>query len=94
MLYGELVKKGRIKRSLLQRELAAKLNIDSAYISKIEHNEKLPPKELALKIGKLLEEDLELVEVVWLKQKTLNLLIGEKFSLQALKLINEDLDVK
>jgi len=87
MKFGEFIKKERIKKSILQRELAAKLDIDTAYISKIENNEKLPKKQLAIEFGKVLGINLKFVETYWLKQKLMNQLVGEQYSINAIKLI-------
>lgn len=87
MTFGEYIKTERTKNAILQRELAAQLGVDSAYISKIENDEKIPKKELAVRIGKSLSLNLELVEINWLKQKLINQLVGEKYSEKAMKLV-------
>ena len=87
MTFGEYIKTERTKNAILQSELAAQLGVDSAYISKIENDEKIPKKELAVRIGKSLSLNLELVEINWLKQKLINQLVGEKYSEKAMKLV-------
>jgi len=52
-----LIKNGRIKKSLLQRQVAAALDIDVAMLSRFERGERLPSKEQLKKIATILNLD-------------------------------------
>lgn len=52
-----LIKDGRIKKSLLQRQVAAALDIDVAMLSRFERGERLPSKEQLKKIATILNLD-------------------------------------
>ena len=52
-----LIKDGRIKKSLLQRQVAAALDIDVAMLSRFERGERLPSKEQLKKIASILNLD-------------------------------------
>lgn len=52
-----LIKDGIIKKSLLQRQVAAALDIDVAMLSRFERGERLPSKEQLKKIAAILSLD-------------------------------------
>ena len=52
-----LIKDGRLKKSLLQRQVAAALDIDVAMLSRFERGERLPSKEQLKKIATILNLD-------------------------------------
>lgn len=52
-----LIKNERIKKSLLQRQVAAALDIDVAMLSRFERGERLPSKEQLKKIATILNLD-------------------------------------
>ena len=52
-----LLKEGRIKKNLLQRQVAAALDIDVAMLSRFERGERLPSKEQLKKIASILNID-------------------------------------
>lgn len=45
----------RMHKNISQKQMAAKLNIDPSYLSKIEHGVKTPSFELGLRIAMLLD---------------------------------------
>lgn len=52
-----LIKDGRIKKNLLQRQVASALDIDVAMLSRFERGERLPSKEQLKKIASILNLD-------------------------------------
>ena len=53
-MLGEKLKELRESKGLLQRQVAAELDVDTAYISKMENNDKPVSKEHLKKISTLL----------------------------------------
>ena len=57
MLFGKMIKQLREEQGLLQRQLAAELEIDTPMYSKLERGERLPKKEQIEQIASLLHTD-------------------------------------
>ena len=55
MLVGEKIRELREKHGLVQRELAAALEVDTAFISKVEHGERKLNRKQLIKISEKLE---------------------------------------
>ncbi len=56
--FGMFIRDGRLKKNLLQKEVAAKLNISQVYYSYIENGSRNVDLPLALEICRVLELDL------------------------------------
>ena len=69
-MLGEKLKELREAKGLVQREIAAELGVDTAYVSKMESNEKpvsrIHLKKLAVMFGGITEEELL---TLWLADK-------------------------
>ena len=82
---GEILREKREEKGLLLRQVAAKLDIDTAILSKIERNERKASKEQIIKLAKILglkEEDLL---VHYLSEKILYEIKDEELGQKALK---------
>ena len=85
-MLGEKLKELRESKGLVQRQVAAALLVDTAYISKMEHNEKPVSRTHLKKLSKLYNiPETELLPV-WLADKVLQLVANEKHSVQALEM--------
>lgn len=86
-MLGEKLRELREKEGLLQRQVAALMEVDTAYISKMEKNDK-PVSKIHLKafakIYKIKEGELI---PYWLGEKILHSLKGEKLSKEAIQLV-------
>lgn len=84
-MIGEKLKELREANGMLQRQLAAELHVDTAYISKMENNEK-PVSRNHLKTLSLLfkvsEEDLL---TIWLADKLYDVVKDEDVALKAMQ---------
>lgn len=82
---GEILREKREEKGLLLRQVAAKLDIDTAILSKIERNERKASKEQIIKLAEILglkEEDLL---VQYLSEKILYEIKDEELGQKALK---------
>lgn len=82
---GEILREKREEKGLLLRQVAAKLDIDTAILSKIERNERKASREQIIKLAKILglkEEDLL---VHYLSEKILYEIKDEELGQKALK---------
>lgn len=84
MLGGKL-KELRESKGLLQRQIAAELDVDTAYISKIESNEKPLSRIHLKKISPLLGIDEEELLILWLADKLFDIAKDEVVGLKALE---------
>jgi len=67
--FGETIREMRESRSLLLREVAAKLEVDPSFLSRIESGTKRPTRDQVVQLASVLRED---------KNKLLVLYLGER----------------
>ena len=72
-MLGEKLKELRELKGLLQRQVAAELDVDTAYISKMENNDKPVSKANLSKLAKLYDVDEQELLTLWLADKVYDL---------------------
>ena len=90
-MLGEKLKQLREGKGMVQRQVAAVLEVDTAYISKMESNEKPVSRQHLKKLSVLLgiaEEDLL---TLWLVDKLYDLAKGEAVGLKAMEVAEAEL---
>ena len=90
-MLGKRIKKLRESKGIVQRQVAAKLEVDSAYISKMENDEKPVSRSYIQKLSELFETTAEELETMWLSDKIMEIIQNEPLALKALKLSGERL---
>lgn len=85
-MLGEKLRELREAKGLVQRQVAADLQVDTAYISKMEHNEKPVSRNHLKKFSKLYSVAENDLLPIWLADKVLQLVENEKFSVEALEM--------
>ena len=85
-MLGEKLRELREAKSLMQRELAASLEVDTAYISKLENNEKSVSRSYLKKLAVLLNYPEDDLLTLWLADKIHKLVKDEAMALQAMEL--------
>lgn len=95
MLFGDKIRELRDEQDLLQRQLAAALEIDTPMFSKIERGDRRAKREQVVKLAELLHQDENEMLKLWLADKVLDALDGEeKLSIDAIEVAkNELMDV-
>ena len=91
MHFGERIKELRESQGLLQRQLAAKLEIDTPMFSKIERGERKAKRDQVLKIAGLLNANQQELLALWLADQIKELVTDEEQALQALKIAQQDI---
>lgn len=86
MTFGETIRKQRENKGLLLRQVAAFLEVDTAYISKLERNERNASREQVIKLAEYLNTPVETLLTVWLAGKILLIINDDKQGESALKL--------
>lgn len=91
MLFANQIKKLREENNLLQRQLASALEIDTPMYSKIERGDRLAKREQVVIIANFLSTDENELLTLWLADKVLDVLTGEKeLAGKALDIVKEN----
>lgn len=84
MFFGERIKQLREEKGLLQRQLAASLEMDTPMFSKIERGERKARREQVQLLAKLLGTSEEELLTLWLAGRLYEIIKDEKLALKAL----------
>ena len=90
-MLGEKLKELRESKGLLQRQIAAELEVDTAYISKIESNEKPVSRNHLKKLAIILGISDDELLTLWLADKLFDLAKDEDLALNAIKVAETEL---
>lgn len=94
MALGKYIKELRDKKGLFLRQVGSALELDNAFISKVENEEKLLPKKHLERLADFLEVPLNELLVLWLSDKIMSLIDDKEVGKQALKSVLKDLEKK
>ena len=94
MTIGKRIKELRESSGLLQRELAAKLNIGEGFLSKVENDQKLLKRDDLMILSHIFNVDLSELETLWLANKLYDIIKNENNGLNALKVAEEQVVYK
>ncbi len=86
---GEHIRALRVSAGFLLREVAAELAIDPSLLSRIERGEKRPTREQVLALARILRTDRDELLAVYLSDRVLYELEGEKVALRAIEIAEE-----
>ena len=85
------IKELREQHHLLQRQVAALLDIDTPLLSKIERGERMPKKEMVIKLSVVLKANKDELLTLWLADQLYNVIEGETLADEALKSVTKKL---
>jgi transcriptional regulator with XRE-family HTH domain len=88
-MLGQKLRELREARGLVQRQVAAELEVDTAYVSKIESNEKPVSRQHLKKLAGILGIAEDRLHTLWLADKLYDLAKDEQYGLQALEVAEE-----
>ncbi|HQV79184.1 MAG TPA: helix-turn-helix domain-containing protein [Chitinophagales bacterium] len=92
--FGQTIRNYREARGLLLRQLAAALEVDTAFISKMERDEKQATRTHVERLASVLKVANDELLTIWLSDKLLNTLEQEPSAYNALKLTEKRLKTK
>ena len=78
MLFGNRIRELRDKQGVLQRQLAALLEIDTPMFSKIERGDRRAKREHVIKLAEYLHQDVKEMLTLWLADKVLDAVEDEE----------------
>jgi len=90
-MLGEKLKELRESKGLLQRQIAAELEVDTAYISKIESNEKPVSRNHLKKLAIILGISDEELLTIWLADKIFDLIKDEPTAINSIEMAQKSL---
>ena len=92
MLFGKKIRELRDENGVLQRQLAALLEIDTPMFSKIERGDRRAKREQVIKLAEYFHQDVNEMLTLWLADKVLDAVDGEQeLSLQAIEVAQEQI---
>jgi len=91
MHFGERIKELREEKHLLQRQLAASLEIDTPMYSKIERGDRKAKRDQVELLATLLETDKRSLLSLWLAEQILALVASDEHALDALIIAEKSL---
>ncbi len=92
--FGDLIRAQREENEMILRHLAAQLDIDPAYLSKMERGERRAKREQVLQLIKIFKLDHDSTIALWLADQVFELVADDEQAVQALKLAEEGLEYK
>ena len=93
-MLGEKLKELREAKGLLQRQVAVELDVDTAYISKMENNDKPVSRNNLVKLARLFDIKEEQLFAFWLADKVYDILKDEEMGLKAIEIAEVELKTK
>lgn len=82
---AEIIREQREQKGLLLREVAAKVAIDQALLSKIERGERMPTKDQVIRFAKFYKIDEGDLLIAFLSDKLVYELLDEDVALKAMQ---------
>ncbi|WP_438966450.1 helix-turn-helix domain-containing protein [Flavobacterium sp.] len=91
MTLGQKIKELRESNGMLQRQLAALLEIGDGYLSKVESDQKVLKREHLITISETFNSSLSELEALWIATKVYDIIKDEKEGLNALRVAEEQI---
>jgi transcriptional regulator with XRE-family HTH domain len=92
--FAEILREEREKQGFYLRQVAAALEIDQAIISKFEKGDRKPSREQVIKLADFFGIDKDKLITLWLSDKILYTIQGEKNAKNALKVAEQQIKYK
>jgi transcriptional regulator with XRE-family HTH domain len=83
-MLGQKIRELREAKGLVQRQVAAELEVDTAYVSKIESNEKPVSRQHLKKLSVLLGISEDVLLTLWLADKVYDVVKDEEVAIKAM----------
>jgi len=94
MTFGEKLRELRESKNLMQRQVGALIEVDGAFISKIENNDKPIKRQHLETLSEYFNIELAELETLWLADKIQHVIENEENAASAVKLVQNRLKEK
>ena len=91
MLFGNKIKELRDENGIMQRQLAALLEIDTPMFSKIERGDRRAKREQVIKLAEYFHQDEKEMLTLWLADKVLDAVGDDELSNDAITVAQEQI---
>lgn len=91
---GEKIRELRTKQSLLLRQVASILDVDTSIVSKMERGERPIKKEQLEILADILKADKEELQTLWLADQLYNVIEGQPMADAALESVFKNIKLK
>ena len=91
MIFGKKIRELRDEQGVLQRQLAALLEIDTPMFSKIERGDRRAKRKHLIKLAEYLHQDEKEMLMLWLADKVLDAVGDDEFRNDAIKVAQEQI---
>jgi len=88
---GERLRQLRAEKNLMQREVGSVIEVDGAFISKVENNGKPLNRKHLVTLSKFFYTSEEELQILWLSDKIKMIIKEEKHGIKAIQKILKDL---
>ncbi|MEY2921746.1 MAG: hypothetical protein RL108_355 [Bacteroidota bacterium] len=88
---GDKLRQLRDKKNLMQREVGAVIEVDGAFISKVENNEKPINRRHLATLSKFFKVNENELQTLWLADKIRHIIRDENLGKQAIKIVYNDI---
>ncbi len=89
--FGEKLRKLRETKGLLLRQVAASIEVDTAFLSKMERGERKPKREQVMKLSELLKADSKELLSLWIADRILEVITDTDAGIRALEIAKKDI---
>ena len=90
MIIGKKLRELREQKGLLLRQVAAELEVDTAYISKMEQGKKNIKREFIVKLANIYKVDPKELITIWLANQILEIVKNEDVAKDALNIASNN----
>lgn len=90
-MLGLKLRELRESNGFVQRQIAAQLEVDTAYVSKVENEEKPLSKIHITKLAEIFKVSEKDLLKMWLADKIYELIINEEYALEVLKSVRNEI---
>lgn len=87
MFLGKRIKELREEKGMVQRQLAAALEIDSPMYSKIERGERRAKRDQVIELARIFEIDVDELLILWLAGQVYEIVEDEAVAKKALEFV-------
>lgn len=91
---GETLRKLREDKGLLLRQAAAFIEVDTAFVSKLERGERKAQKEQVLKLAEFLKTPSDELLILWMADRINEVITDKSLGIKALEIVKKDMSKK
>jgi HTH-type transcriptional regulator, competence development regulator len=88
---GEKIRQVRESKGLLLRQVAAFIEVDTAFLSKMERGERKPKREQVIKLAGFLKTPESDLLVLWMADRIIETITDKNLAAKAIEIVKKDI---